>query len=312
MKNSKTLRIAITGANGMIGKQLTAAFGANGNQLTLLVRKPFHTDKAHKISIWSPDQGKIYPEEIDHQDVVIHLAGRSIAAAHWNENHKRAVLESRVRSTELLSKTLAGLKHPPRVLLSASAIGFYGNRPADEEIDESAPVGEGFMADVCSQWEAATKAAQDAGIRVVHMRTGLVLSPIGGTLAKMLPLFRLGLGGKIGSGEQVMSWIALEELPTAMLHIVRQGGLFGPVNLVAPNPVTNAAFARLLAKALTRPSFFGMPALGAKLAFGEMADELLLSGARIVPRKLLDSGYKFDHAELEDTFREMLSRPKGD
>jgi uncharacterized protein len=308
MKNHKGLRIAITGATGMIGRQLTGVYGTNGNRLTLFARKPFQIHQAHKISLWNPDQKMIDAADLEGQDVVIHLAGKNIAAAHWSETHKRGVLESRVRSTELLCQTLTQLKQPPKVLLSASAIGFYGNRPSEEELDETSPAGDGFMADVCRQWEAATKLAKDAGIRVVNLRTGLVMSPNGGTLARMLPLFRLGLGGKIGSGEQVMSWIALEEIPSALLHIVRQPALSGPVNLVAPNPVTNATFVKLLAKVLTRPSFFGLPAFGAKLAFGEMAEELLLSGARIVPRKLLESGYQFNFPELEDTFRQLLTK----
>lgn len=303
----KGLRIAITGANGMIGRQLIETLGTNGNRLTLLARKAFPVDKAHKISLWNPDQRNIDASELEGQDAVIHLAGKNIAAAHWNDSHKRGILESRIRSTELLSSTLADLKRPPRVLLSASAIGYYGNRPADQEVDESYPPGEGFMADVCQQWESASRPAEDAGIRVVHLRTGLVMSPSGGTLAKMLPLFRLGLGGKIGSGKQVMSWIALEEIPNITKHIIQNQNLTGPVNLVSPNPVTNAVFAKLLAKVLSRPALFGVPAIGAKLAFGEMAEELLLSGARIVPRKLLDSGYQFAFPELEDTFRRLLS-----
>jgi uncharacterized protein len=304
--NHKGLRIAITGATGMIGRQLTSAYGTNGNRLTLFARKPFQTDKAHEISIWNPDQRLIDVADLEGQDVFIHLAGKNIAAVHWSESHKRGVLESRVRSTELLCKTLIQLKQPPKVLLSASAIGFYGNRSAEEEVDETSAVGDGFMADVCRQWEAATKVAEAAGIRVVNLRTGLVMSPDGGTLAKLLPLFRLGLGGKIGSGEQVMSWIALEEIPPVLLHIVQQPNLSGPINLVSPNPVTNATFVKLLAKVLTRPAFFGLPAFGAKLAFGEMAEELLLSGARIIPRKLLESGYQFNFPELEDTFRQLL------
>ncbi len=310
MKNHKGLRIAITGATGMIGRRLTGAYGTNGNRLTLFARKPFQIHQAHKISLWNPDQRMIDVADLEGQDVVIHLAGKNIAAAHWSEAHKRGVLESRVRSTELLCKTLTQLKQPPKVLLSASAIGFYGNRPPDEDLDETSPAGDGFMSEVCRQWEAATKLAEDAGIRVVNLRTGLVMSPSGGTLAKMLPLFRLGLGGKIGSGEQVMSWIALEEIPSALLHIVQQSTLSGPVNLVAPNPVTNATFVKLLAKVLTRPAFFGLPTFGAKLAFGEMAEELLLSGARIVPRKLLESGYQFAFPELEDTFRQLLATTK--
>ena len=308
MKNHKGLRIAITGATGMIGRQLTSTYGTNSNRLTLFARKPFQIHQAHKISLWNPDQRMIDAADLEGQDVVIHLAGKNIAAAHWSETHKRGVLESRVRSTELLCKTLTELKQPPKVLLSASAIGFYGNRPPEEDLDETSPAGEGFMSEVCQQWEAATKLAEDAGIRVVNLRTGLVMSPSGGTLAKMLPLFRLGLGGKIGSGEQVMSWIALEEIPSALLHIVQQPALSGPVNLVSPNPVTNATFVKLLAKVLTRPAFFGLPTFGAKLAFGEMAEELLLSGARIVPRKLLESGYQFAFPELEDTFRQLLTK----
>ncbi len=290
----------------MIGRHVTAAFSGNGNQLTLLVRKPFPTDRAHKISLWNPDKDMIYPSEIENQDIVIHLAGKNLDALHWSDSHKRAILESRTRSTDLLSRTLAKLKQPPKLMLAASAIGFYGNRPASEVLDETCATGDGFMADVCRQWEDATLPAQEATIRVVNMRFGLVLSPSGGTVAKMMPFFKLGLGGKIGRGDQVMSWIALEEIPAVLTHIVQHPNLTGPVNVVSPNPVTNADFAKLLARALSRPSIFALPKVGAKLAFGEMADELLLSGARVVPQKLLESGYQFQYPELEDTFQQMF------
>lgn len=300
------MRFVITGATGMIARQLTEALAREGQTLTLLARKPFPTDRSHKISLWNPDLGEINASDLERQDVVIHLAGKNIAAGHWSQGRKRTILESRVQSTELLCQTLAGLRHPPHTLLSASAVGYYGNHPAEEVIDETGAPGEGFMASVCVQWEDATKTAEAAGIRVVHLRTGIVISPSGGVLARMLPIFRLGVGGKIGSGKQVVSWIALEELPSALSHIITHPTLSGAVNLVSPNPVTNADFARLLAKALTRPAFFPVPSFGAKLAFGEMAEELLLAGAWVVPRKLIDSGYHYSFPDLAGVFAKML------
>lgn len=301
----QTLHIAITGSTGMIGRQLTDSFSQSGHRLTLLARRPT-VDPVHKASLWDPDEGIIRASDLERQDAVIHLAGKNIAASHWSESHKRAILESRVRSTELLVRTLIALKHPPKILLSASAIGYYGNRSSEDTVDESSPPGTGFMAEVCVQWEAAAAVAHNAGIRVVSLRTGMVLTSSGGVLAKMLPIFKLGLGGKIGSGKQVMSWVALDELAPIIMHIVNYAELSGAVNLVSPNPVTNADFARLLAKSLTRPSFFSVPALGAKLALGEMAEELLLSGAHVIPGKLTSTGYQFIYPYLEDVFREML------
>lgn len=245
---------------------------------------------------------------LEDHDAVIHLAGENIAGGRWTDKRKALIRESRIRSTSLLCKTLAGLNRPPRTLLSASAVGYYGNRDPDETLDESSMSGSGFLAEVCREWECATAPAQVAGIRVVHMRFGTVLSPPGGALAKMLPIFKLGLGGKVGSGKQIMSWIALDEIPAAVFHALSSEIPSGPVNFVSPNPVSNAEFTRILGQVLARPTIFPLPAFAARLMFGEMADELLLGGARVVPRRLKESGYPFIHSDLEQALKQMLGR----
>lgn len=214
-----------------------------------------------------------------------------------------------MRGTSLLCEALARLKQPPRVLLSASAIGYYGNRDPGETIDEGSGAGSGFLADVCTAWEEATRPAEDAGIRVVHMRFGMILAPDGGALGKMLPAFRLGLGGRIGSGKQMMSWIALDDIPRAMLHTVAHPDLAGPVNFVAPKPVSNTLFTKALGEALGRPTVMPLPAFAMKGLFGEMAEELLLGGAKVVPRKLLDAGYRFSYPEIGPALHHLIRQP---
>jgi uncharacterized protein (TIGR01777 family) len=256
---------------------------------------------------WDPEKGTIRPNALDGVDAVVHLAGENIASGRWTVARKARILKSRVQGTKLISEAMARADKPPRILLSASATGFYGDRGSELLREDSAP-GSGFLPDVCRQWEAATEAATRKGIRVVHMRTGLVLTPNGGALAKMLPPFKLGAGGRIGSGEQYWSWISLDDLISAMAHCLEAGTLHGPVNMVSPSPVTNLQFTKALGRVLSRPTIFPMPVLAARLALGEMADALLLASARVEPAKLAASRFVFKHKELEPALEHLLKR----
>ncbi len=259
----------------------------------------------HEIR-WDPAAGTIDSAELAAVDAVVHLAGENIVAKRWTPTFKHQVLESRIRGTNLLCQTLAGLASKPAVLVSASAIGYYGAH-GDESIDESSPPGTGFLADVCQQWEAATQPARDAGIRVVNLRIGFVLAREGGGLAKMLTPFRLGLGGVIGSGRQYMSWIALDDLARAIQFTLSTAALAGPVNATAPRPITNREFTKTLGRVLHRPTIFPMPAFAARLAFGEMADDILLGGARVEPRALTAARFEFAYPQLEPALRYILT-----
>jgi hypothetical protein len=238
-------------------------------------------------------------------DALIHLAGESIAAGRWTATRKQRILDSRVKATRFISETISQLNPTPQVLVSASAIGYYGDRGSDV-LSENSPPGKGFLADVCRQWEAATEPATRKGIRVVHLRIGIVLSPKGGALAKMLLPFKMGLGGRIGSGKQFWSWVSLDDLCAAIVHCIQATGLHGPVNIVSPAPVTNAEFTKALGRALGRPTIFPMPAFAARAALGEMADPLLLASARVEPGKLTSSRFEFRHPELEATLKSLL------
>jgi uncharacterized protein len=256
---------------------------------------------------WDPDAGTIDAAGLDGVDAVVHLAGEGIASGRWTDERKRRIRESRVKGTRLVAETLAAMPRKPRVLVCASAVGFYGAR-GDEGLDESSAPGTGFLSDVCREWEAAADPARAAGIRVAHLRFGVVLSPKGGALAKMLPPFRMGVGGRLGSGAQWMSWISLDDAIGAVLHALSNDAIAGPVNAVAPNPVTNASFTKTLGGVLGRPTIFPMPASAARLAFGEMADHLLLTGQKVLPRRLLETGYRFRHPGLEEALRHLLGR----
>jgi uncharacterized protein (TIGR01777 family) len=296
--------IAITGSSGLIGTALTHALEADGHLIRPVVRRAAR-EGTHEIR-WDPAGNMIDGAEFANVDAVVHLAGENIAAKRWTSAFKQKFLASRVRGTKLLCDTLAGLAAKPTVLVSASAIGYYGDR-GDERLDESSPPGSGFLPDVCQQWEAATTSARDANIRVVNLRVGVVLSRDGGALAKMLTPFRLGLGGVLGSGRQYMSWIALQDLVRAIQFALSAAALVGPVNGVAPSPVTNREFTKTLGRILHRPTVFPMPAFAARLAFGEMADEVLLASARIQPHALATAGFKFIHPELEIALRHILA-----
>lgn len=296
--------VAITGSSGLVGAALVDALEAEAYLVRRLVRR-MARDGEDEIQ-WSPAMGQIDSAALDGVDAVVHLAGENLAAKRWTESFKAEIRDSRVRGTQLLCSALAGLSNKPGVLVSASAVGYYGDR-GDEVIDESsAPVG-GFLSAVCREWEAATQPARDAGIRVVNLRLGVVLSTQGGALAQMLTPFKLGAGGAIGSGRQYLSWIEIDDLVAAIVFALRTATLAGPINAVAPQPVTNREFTKTLGRVLGRPTVFPMPAFAARLAFGEMADEMLLSGVRAEPRALLAAGYKFRFPELEPALRHLLA-----
>ncbi len=300
------MKILVTGSTGLVGSALINFLETNGNQVLRLVR---HTPRNAATEIeWYPEQGRVTNQNaFEGFDAAIHLAGESVAEGRWTPEKKARIRESRVHGTTLLAETLAKLERPPRVLASASAIGFYGNRGDEVLTEESAP-GKGFLAGVCREWEAATAAAEKAGIRVVHLRFGIVLSSQGGALAKLLTPFKLGAGGKIGNGKQWMSWIAIDDAIAAIHKVISADDMNGAVNLVAPNPVTNAELTETLGRVLGRPTLLGVPAFAARIAFGEMADAMLLSSARVQPQKLLESGYVFEHTQLEGALRHILKK----
>jgi uncharacterized protein (TIGR01777 family) len=301
------MRILVTGASGLIGSAAVESFKAGGHNIIRLVRSE---PKGEGTAAWDPAKATIDRTALEGLDAVVHLAGENIAAARWTEEQKARIKDSRVKGTQLLSETLAGLSKPPKVFVAASATGFYGNR-GDESLDETSSPGSNFLAQVCIPWEKATEAAAQAGIRVVNLRIGIVLAADGGALAKMITPFKFGLGGRIGSGQQYMSWIEISDVVGAINHALSVEFLRGPVNAVAPNPVTNAEFTATLGKVLSRPTFFTMPAFAAHMAFGEMGDELLLGSTRVYPKTLLESGYKFRYSELAAALEHILGSRSG-
>jgi uncharacterized protein (TIGR01777 family) len=292
--------VLISGSSGLIGMALVSQLKTHGYGITSLVRSG--SSGTGRIS-WDPAR-PLAPELVSGFDAVIHLAGESIVGR-WTDAKKCRILESRVPPTQNLARALASASQPPRVLICASAVGFYGSR-GDEVLQEDSASGAGFVAEVCRQWEGAAQPAADAGIRTVHTRFGIVLSPAGGALQKMLLPFRLGVGGNMGAGRQWWPWVALSDVTGAILHAIGNDALRGPVNVGSPNPVRNAEFTRTLASVLSRPAIFPMPAFAARLAFGQMADELLLASQRVVPTKLLASGYVFQQPELKAALSGIL------
>ncbi len=298
------MKVLMTGSSGLIGSALGARLASQGHGVTRLVRaKPAAGAAALE---WDPAAGRLDAAALEGFDAVVHLAGESIASGRWTAARKARIRDSRIQGTRLLAERLARLMRKPAVLVCASAIGYYGNR-GEEVLGESSPAGSGFLADLCREWEAASDAAASAGIRVVNLRTGLVLSRQGGALPRMLVPFRLGVGGRIGDGRQYMSWITLDELTGVYLYALRTETLAGPVNAVTPNPVINADFTRTLGRVLRRPTLFPLPAFAARLVLGEMADELLLASARVQPARLVATGYVFRFAELENALRHVLA-----
>jgi uncharacterized protein (TIGR01777 family) len=295
------MRVAITGSSGLIGTALVHELSARGHEVIRIVRPSSHAKGVY----WDPNTGQIQAEELEGLDAAVHLAGQSIFGT-WTRGHKQRILDSRAKGTSLLATALARLARPPRVLVSASAIGYYGNRPPSESIDESASAGGGFLTDVVKVWESSATPARDAGIRVVHPRMGLVLGRHGGTLKIAAPVFYMGLGGRLGSGRQIWSWVALDDVAGSILHLIENENVSGPVNVTAPNPVTNAEFTKVLAAVVHRPAIFAVPEFVLRLA-GDVANELMLSGARVTPRKLLETGYRFRYPQLQQALQAILA-----
>jgi hypothetical protein len=299
------MKILVTGSTGLVGSALLPFLKSQGHEVFRLVRSQA---KAGPSEIyWDPEQGIDDTARLEGLDGVVHLAGENISEGRWTEEKKARIRDSRVRGTRSLSEALARLAQPPRVLISASAIGDYGNRGEEIMREESAP-GSDFLARVCREWEAATEPAAQKGIRVVMLRFGVIFSGKGGALAKMLTPFKLGVGGKLGSGRQYMSWITLDDVIGVINHALVNENLRGPVNVVAPNAVTNYDFTKTLGRVLSRPTLFPVPAFAIRLAFGEMGDAALLSSTRVEPARLKESGYTFQHPELESALRQMLKK----
>jgi uncharacterized protein len=296
------MKVLVTGSHGLVGTALVEALTANKHHVLRLVRA---SSSSNTNISWDPDAGTIDKHKLEGLDAVLHLAGESIASGRWTEEKKRKIRESRVSGTQLIAKTLAQLSQRPATLISASAIGYYGDR-GDELLTEQSRAGTGFLSDVCVEWESATRPASEAGIRVVLTRFGIILDKKGGTLAKMLPPFRMGIGGRVGDGKQWMSWIALDDVIGGLRFVVENQRISGPANFVAPNPVTNAEFTKTLGRVLSRPTLFPVPKFGARLAFGEMADALLLSSQRVDPVRLKSENYSFRFPALDKALRHIL------
>jgi uncharacterized protein (TIGR01777 family) len=300
------MKVAVTGSSGLIGTALLASLRGDGHEVLPVVRGGSVSGSAGPVARWDVDRGEIDAAALEGVDAVVHLAGEGIAEKRWSDEQRRRVLESRSKGTALLAGALAGLTTKPAVLLSGSAIGFYGDR-GDEVLTETSPPGTGFLTEVCLAWEAATAPAQDAGIRVAHLRTGIVLDRKGGALAKMLPLFRFGLGGKMGNGRQWWSWITLAD-EIGAIRFLLDHDVAGAVNLTAPAPATNAELAKAIGRAMHRPSFLPVPKLGPKLLLGrELADALLFGSQRVEPEVLSTAGYPFRHPRLDEALAAVLA-----
>lgn len=302
-------RFLITGSSGLVGTALTSLLSSAGQSVCRLVRLPTGAAQVpgQTMASWDPEHGLLDPESVSGQDVVVHLAGANIAAGRWTLERKREIRDSRVSGTGLLARALASAPSPPRVLVCASAIGFYGDR-GDMLLDEGTAAGSGFLADVGRAWEDAARPAVEAGIRVVNLRIGIVLTRAGGALPRMLVPFRMGVGGPLGDGRQYWSWITLQDLLGAVLHTATTEELVGPVNAVSPAPVRNAEFSAVLGRVLRRPAFVRVPACAIRLLMGEMGQELLLASARVLPTRLTGSGFEYRDPDLEDALRRLVGR----
>ena len=297
------MKIVISGASGLIGTQLVNHLASNGHEVVRLVRR---SPKSGEVQ-WNPKAGTLDAAALEGSDAVIHLSGAGIGDKRWTNSYRKEILDSRTQTTALLANTIASLSQKPKVFLSGSAIGIYGARN-DEQLTEVSTHGTGFLADVCEHWEAAAKPAVDAGVRTVFLRTGIVLTPKGGALKKLLPLFKLGVGGKFGNGKQWQSWISIDDEIGAIEHLLT-ANVSGAVNLTAPNPVTNAEFTKVLASVLKRPAIVPVPTFAPKIVLGgELADALLFTGQRVIPAALNASGYAFKHSTLESALRSLLSK----
>jgi uncharacterized protein (TIGR01777 family) len=296
------MNVLISGATGLIGSALAQELKDGGHSITRLTRSP----KGENDVRWDPGAGTI-DGSLAGTEAVVHLAGESIAEGRWTASKKERIMESRKKGTRLLAEAIAGLPTPPRVMVSASAVGYYGDR-GNELLREDSGPGSDFLAEVCKAWEAAADPAREAGIRVVHPRFGIVLSPKGGALGTTLPIFKLGGGGRIGSGRQWWSWVALDDVVGAILHALEDDSVEGPVNVGSPNPLTNAEYTKVLGRVLNRPTVFAVPAPAIRIAIGGMADALLLASQRVEPVKLKETVYHFRYPELEGALRHLLGR----
>jgi uncharacterized protein (TIGR01777 family) len=302
------MKVAVTGATGLVGGALSRNLIQAGHQVVALARNPEKAkQKIPQVEAvaWNATSGISPDQALEGLDAVVHLAGESLAAGRWTSRRKRRIVESRVLGTRNLVEALSRCQSPPRVLVNASAIGYYGSSE-DQVFEETSPAGEDFLAELCQQWESEATRATESGVRVVLLRSGFILSNEGGALPRMLPPFRMGLGGPLGSGKQWMSWIHIKDEVGAILYAIEKEGVEGPLNLTAPNPVTNADFTSALALALRRPAFFRVPGFVLRLILGEMAETLLLSGQRVVPSNLEKNGYRFRFSELSKALGDLL------
>jgi len=302
------MHILVSGSSGLVGSALLPALATDGHRVIRLVRSKSAPEK--ETLHWDPAADELDLASLEGLDGVVHLAGENIAGGRWTVERKALIRDSRVHGTRFLSERLAKLARPPQVLVSTSAVGYYGDR-GDELLTEESPSGSNFLAGVCREWESATEPARERGIRVVILRLGVVLSPAGGALAKMVFPFRMGVGGIVGTGKQYLSWIAIDDLMRVIIHALKTGSLRGPANAVAPHPVTNAEFTKALGRVLGRPTVVPMPAFAARLAFGEMADELLLASARAQPTRILASGFVFRYDDIESALTHLLGKAKA-
>jgi uncharacterized protein (TIGR01777 family) len=296
------MKIAIAGASGLVGAAISPQLEAEGNDVVRLVR---NSPKAGEIE-WHPNQDSIEPGKLEGFDAIINLAGENVAEGRWTEEKKKKIHDSRVHGTHLISEAIAKLTSKPRIFLCASATGIYGDR-GDETLNEQSESGGGFLAGVCREWEKATEPAHRAGVRVVNLRFGPILARVGGMLEKMLTPFKMGLGGKIGSGKQYISWVAIEDSVAAMKLALTDEAIRGPLNVVSPKPVTNERFTRALGEVLSRPTVMAMPAFAARLAFGEMADEMLLVSQKVIPKRLQAAGFQFEYPDLETALQHYVA-----
>ncbi|MCA9248301.1 MAG: TIGR01777 family oxidoreductase [Planctomycetales bacterium] len=297
------MKICMTGASGLVGEATMALLRSQGHDVHALVRR---TPSSGEIA-WDPDRDQIDLAGVAGAEAIVHLAGENIAKGRWTDEKKARIRHSRVHGTRFLVRSLLEMEQPPRTLVCASAIGYYGDR-GDEVLNELSGPGTGFLSDICREWEQASELATDAGLRVVRLRIGVVLSKRGGALAKMLLPFRLGLGGRVGSGQQYWSWISLTDLARAIAFVLTNDEIQGAVNAVAPQPLRNSEFTNVLGSVLKRPTIFPMPAFAAKLALGEMGEELLLASTQVIPARLQETGFAFEHADLESALAAELAK----
>lgn len=300
------LKIAITGSSGLVGTRVASWFEERGDTVIPCVRQTSGRVYDRPVIRWDVASHDIDFQNLEGCDVLIHLAGANISQQKWTPAFKDEIRESRLQGTRLIAQALARLTHKPKVFLCASAIGYYGDAVDGESFTEQSPAGSDFLADVCAQWEKETNIASAAGIRTVNMRLGVVLDRRGGALARMLPIFRSGFGGTIGSGKQMVSWIALDDIPRVMAHLIDHNELQGPVNVVSPNAVSNRELTKTLAQTIKRPAVFPVPAFVLRSLYGEMADALLLSSSRVVPEKLTQSGFDFEFSSLAEALQHIL------